>query len=107
MDESPEPSPPRFEIGQIIHHRRYGYRGVIFGIDPVCTAPEDWYLKNQTQPDRNQPWYRVLVHGHGHTTYVAQSNLQIDESPEPVMHPMLDRIFTGRVGDRYVRESRN
>ncbi len=107
MDEQPHRPDPLFEIGQIIHHRRYGYRGVIFGIDPACTAPESWYMKNQTQPDRDQPWYRVLVHGHEHTTYVAESNLRTDDSTEPIVHPWLDRLFTNRIGDRYIRESQN
>jgi heat shock protein HspQ len=105
MDPQPNPVPARFEIGQIVRHRRYGYRGVVFGFDPVCTASDTWYQHNQTQPDRNQPWYRVLVDGHEHTTYVAQSNLVADTSPDPVRHPWLDKIFTGRRSGRYVRRN--
>lgn len=107
MDSPEELPPPRFSVGQVVRHRRYGYRGVIFGLDPVCTAPEAWYQKNQTQPERKQPWYHVMVHDHGHTTYVAQSNLRTDESSEPIVHPWLDKFFTNRVGGRYVRESSN
>lgn len=96
-----------FCIGDIVHHRRYGYRGVVYGRDPSCRAEKSWYQNNQTQPDRDQPWYHVLVHDHGHTTYVAQSNLTRDACGEPIVHPLLDRIFTSRVGDRYDRESTN
>lgn len=106
--DSPQRTPsPKFSVGQVIRHRRYGYRGVIFGVDPVCTASEAWYMKNQTQPDRNQPWYRVLVHGHQHTTYVAQSNLDNDVSNEPIVHPWLEKIFSMKVAGRYVRQSLN
>jgi heat shock protein HspQ len=106
--DNPEALPaPRFSPGDVVRHRRYGYRGVIFGGDPVCTASEAWYQSNQSQPDRNQPWYRVLVDGSDHTTYVAQSNLVPDPSPDPVIHPWLDKIFTGRRGGRYIRRNMN
>lgn len=55
--------PPRtvFEPGQLVRHRRYGYRGVVVDRDEFCEADDEWYSKNQTQPDRDQPWYHVLV----------------------------------------------
>ncbi len=71
---------PKFEIGQIIHHMKYGYIGVIVEIDSHCRAPESWYKKNKTQPNRNQPWYHVLVHKSDHGTYVAEENLELDSS---------------------------
>ncbi len=43
---------PRFPIGQIVKHVRYGYRGVVVAIDSSCKAPREWYESNQTQPDR-------------------------------------------------------
>lgn len=99
--------PYRFRVGDVVHHRHYGYRGVVYGRDPGCQADEAWYLNNLSQPDRKQPWYHVLVHDHEHTTYVAQSNLVRDGSGEPIVHPLLDRIFTSRIGGRYDRESEN
>ena len=97
----------KFSIGQIVHHKRYGYRGVIFGQDPSCSADDEWYEGNQTQPGRDQPWYHVLVNERTHTTYVAESNLEADELDEPILHPLLDKIFSGRRGDYYYRESMN
>ncbi|MFQ5845905.1 MAG: heat shock protein HspQ, partial [Planctomycetota bacterium] len=67
-------APPRFEPGELVRHRRYGYRGVVAGLDPECRAGDEWYQGNLTQPDRRQPWYHVLVHGAQHTTYVAEEN---------------------------------
>ena len=97
----------RFRIGDLIHHKRYGYRGVIFDFDPKCEADEDWYHGNQSQPPRDQPWYHVLVHGRTHTTYVAESNLEADSAGEPINHPLLDRIFQGFDGSRYFQQNLN
>lgn len=96
-----------FEVGELIHHRRYGYRGVIFARDAECRADEVWYQGNQTQPPREQPWYHVMVHGAQHTTYVAQSNLEPDVSGEPIDHPQLGRVFKSFLDGRYHTESLN
>lgn len=86
---------PKFEPGEIIFHKKYGYRGVIVSFDTVCKAPDSWYQSNQTQPDRNQPWYHILVDGNQQVTYVAQSNLVYDQLNKPVVHPMLNLFFFG------------
>ena len=83
----------RFEIGQLIQHRRYGYRGVIAGRDPECYADDAWYLSNLTQPDRDRPWYHVLVHGAEHTTYASEENLEEDPGAEQVIHPLARVCF--------------
>ena len=92
---SPQPTDPTFQPGQVIVHRRYDYRGLIVEMDLSCKAPEAWYQSNQTQPERNQPWYHVLVDGTHETTYVAQSNLKPDLSGDAVVHPMLNVFFHG------------
>ncbi len=97
----------RFRIGDLVHHRRYHYRGVVFAVDPVCRAGEDWYLKNQTQPERNQPWYHVMVDGALHTTYVAEGNLEADQLGGPVEHPLLHKVFQSFHNGRYYKESMN
>jgi heat shock protein HspQ len=92
-----------FEIGQLVCHRRYGYRGVIVACDPCCQAGEKWYLSNKTQPPREQPWYHVLVHKSGGiSTYVAQSNLESDASGEPIDHPRLKTYFSTFQDGRYI-----
>ena len=83
----------RFAIGQLISHRRYGYRGVIVGCDRQCCATDEWYHGNRTQPDRERPWYHVLVHGAEHTTYVAEENLGEDGGGEQVIHPLTGVFF--------------
>ena len=96
-----------FETGQVICHRRYRYRGVIVGGDPRCQAEEEWYRGNQTQPDRGQPWYHVLVDGASHTTYVAQENLELDTSGQQIDHPMVNRFFCSFFRGRYFTDSLN
>ena len=81
---------PNFLRGEIIQHLKYKYRGVIVEFDSTCQAPDHWYQSNQTQPDRNQPWYHLLVDGNHKVTYVAQSNLTYDSSTEPVIHGMIN-----------------
>ena len=96
-----------FETGQLVHHKRYGYRGVIVSVDPECRASESWYEGNKTQPGRDQAWYHVLVDGASHTTYVAQSNLEPDTLGARVKHPLLSRFFRTFFEGRYYKESLN
>ena len=94
----------KFIPGQIIHHKRYNYRGVIYDVDEDCKANEEWYGNNRTQSNKNQPWYHVLVDGELQTTYVAEENIELDEDSEPVDHPMIEEIFSEFQNGRYIRE---
>ncbi len=101
-----EHTQPRFAPGQLVEHRRYGYRGVVVAVDVRCQASQTWYESNQTQPDRGQPWYHVLVDGQAVNTYVAQSNLRDDASGGPVDHPAVEMFFETFEQGRYVRNER-
>lgn len=90
--------------GQIVHHKKYGYRGVIYDVDEVCKANDDWYLANKTQPNRKQPWYHVLVDGGSNTTYVAEENLERDQDQGPIHHPLIDEFFSGFDKGKYFRD---
>ena len=96
----------QFRLGELVRHRRYGYRGVVVECDTSCQADEHWYQSNQTQPERDQGWYHVLVHGTGSCTYAAASSLERDTSGEPVHHPLVDLFFDGFVGGRHLRNKR-
>ena len=97
---------PRFGPGELVHHRRYGYRGVVVSADAGCRADPQWYMSNKTQPDRNQAWYHVLVHAATHVTYVAQSNLEPDSDRSPVDHPFVKHFFESFADGFYVRNER-
>ena len=97
----------RFAIGDLIHHRLFDYRGVIVDVDPTFQSTEEWYeTVAKSCPPKEKPWYHVLVHGASHSTYVAEQNLEPDESTDPIAHPMIDQVFTRFENGRYVHHSR-
>ena len=98
---------PKFSPGDLVRHRRYHYRGVVVAATAICQADEKWYHSNQTQPDRSQPWYHVLVHRSHHATYAAESNLEPDPLGAPVKHPLLDLFFYGFEGGRHLRNEQS
>ena len=83
----------RFFVGQIVHHRKFDYRGVVFDADATFLGSDEWYdTVAQSRPPRDQPWYHVLVDGAAHTTYVAERHLEPDDRGDPVTHPLLDQL---------------
>ena len=87
-------STAKFSVGDIIHHQRFDYRGVVADVDPVFQGTEEWYEAMATsRPPKDAPWYHVLVDGAGHMTYVAERNLEIDNDGAPIAHPLLDHFF--------------
>ena len=89
----------RFFVGQVVHHRLFGYRGVIFDVDARFEGTDEWYDEvARSRPPKDQPWYHVLVDGATHTTYVAERNLEADETGGPVRHPLVD-VLCGEFRD--------
>jgi len=91
----------QFAPGQVVRHRRFGYRGLIFDVDAVFSQSPEWYeIMAETHPPKDRPWYHVLVDGEKHTTYVAEENLMECFETESFEHPLLSRLFrTRRSGD--------
>lgn len=99
---------PKFYIGQLVHHRKFDYRGVVVDVDPEYDGSEEWYeLMARSRPPRDAPWYHVLVHGARHATYVAERHLEPDASGEQVDHPALGQFFDRFENGRYVRARYN
>lgn len=93
----------KFSIGQIIHHRRFDYRGVIFDVDPVFHGTEEWYQAvAKSKPPKDEPWYHVLVDKALHETYVAEQNLEVADSIQPIQHPLINDYFEKMVDGRYL-----
>ncbi len=111
-DRKPQRRGPRvrkrvlFEPGQLVRHRRYGYRGVIVAHDPTCRASQEWYENNRSKPEREQPWYHVLVDGASHVTYAAQTSLLPDEAMRAIAHPLVPFFFKSFTDGRYNRNER-
>jgi len=94
---------PKFSPGDLVRHKRYGYRGVVVAVDEQFSGSEAWYQKNQTQPPKDQPWYHVLVDNGPHVTYPAETSLELDGSGEEVDHPLLEVFFADFRGGKYIR----
>jgi heat shock protein HspQ len=96
---------PHFRIGQLVRHSKFGYRGVIVDADLVFSLSEEWYEQvARSRPPKDKPWYRVLVHGATHETYVAERHLEKDSSSEPIEHPRVREFFDSFDGDHYRRD---
>ncbi len=94
----------KFSVGELIHHRLFGYRGVIIDVDQNFQASEEWYeAVAKSRPPKNKPWYHVLVHQSEQSTYVAEQNLEPDDSVDPIDHPMLENFFSKFDNGRYIR----
>ena len=95
-------SAAKFEVGQVVHHLRFGYRGVVFDVDPDFQGTEEWYEQvARSRPPRDRPWYHVLVHDAAHTTYVAERHLEADTEGGPVRHRLLEHLFGDFEKGRY------
>ncbi|KAL6785725.1 hypothetical protein ACKKBF_B01400 [Auxenochlorella protothecoides x Auxenochlorella symbiontica] len=89
-------------VGAVVTHRRYGYRGVVAGMDPTCLASPAWMAAMRVDAlsqGRFQPFYHVLVDERdrpgGVTTYVAEENLVAPRGVRPILHPLMDELFLG------------
>lgn len=95
-----------FTPGQLVKHKKYGYRGVVADLDLSCKATDSWYETNKTKPDRDQPWYHVLVHASDKVTYAAQTSLEADDCGRQIKHPLEKAFFSDFKDGRYIRNER-
>ena len=94
-----------FSIGQLIHHKLFNYRGVIYDVDPIFQGTEEWYQQvAKSRPPKDKPWYHVLVDGQSMQTYVAERNLEAHEMEKPVDNPLVEEVFEQFVNGVYVRK---
>ena len=87
----------KFRIGQVVRHRIYPFRGVIFDVDPVFSSTEEWWesIPEDVRPRKDQPFYHLLAENESSTyiAYVSEQNLLVDTSGEPVQHPQVTDLF--------------
>ena len=95
--DAPRQTRARFAIGDIVKHRHYDFRGVVFDIDPVFANSEEWYeaIPEHLRPTRDQPFYHLLAENESsyYVAYVSEQNLLVDDTPEPVNHPQIPEMF--------------
>lgn len=84
-----------FALGDVVRHKQYGYRGLIFDVDASFCQTEEWYeLMANSNPPKDVPWYHVIVDGEKHTTYVPQNNLLLSENDDmEIDHPLVPQLF--------------
>ena len=87
----------KFQVGQIVRHRFFPFRGVIFDVDPVFTNTDEWYeaIPEEIRPAKDQPFYHLLAENSEteYIAYVSEQNLLPDDSGEPVRHPKVRHLF--------------
>lgn len=97
----------RFSVGDVVRHKLFDYRGVVVDVDLRFQGTEVWYeIVARSKPPKYSPWYHVLPDGAVHQTYVAERNLDPDDSGLPIQHPLVERYFTDFTNGRYVNDLR-
>lgn len=87
----------KFAIGQVVRHRIFPFRGVVFDVDPVFANTEEWWqsIPEDIRPTKDQPFYHLLAENgdNSYVAYVSEQNLLPDDTGEPVGHPQTSVIF--------------
>ena len=99
----------KFSIGTIVKHRHFDFRGVIYDVDFEFNNSEEWYqsIPKDVRPRKDQPFYHLLAESNDVTyeAYVSEQNLLIDNSKQPIKHPLISEIFVGKKGSNYLKLS--
>lgn len=95
--DATRPREAKYRIGQVVRHRLYPFRGVIYDVDPTFNNTEEWWLAipEAMRPSKDQPFYHLLAENSEteYSAYVSEQNLLPDDSGEPLRHPELDEKF--------------
>jgi heat shock protein HspQ len=95
----------KFAIGQVVRHRLFPFRGIIFDVDPQFANTDEWYdsIPADVRPRKDQPFYHLLAENSEteYIAYVSEQNLLEDQSDEPVRHPQIKEMFDKAPDGRY------
>ena len=87
----------KFALGEVVRHRFYPFRGVVYDIDPVFANTEEWWeaIPEDIRPRKDQPFYHLLAENDEteYIAYVSEQNLLPDRSGQPLRHPPLGELF--------------
>jgi len=96
-EDTTKPREAKYRIGQVVRHRFYPFRGVIYDVDPTFNNTEEWWLSipEAMRPVKDQPFYHLLAENAEteYSAYVSEQNLLPDDSGEPLRHPDLEEKF--------------
>lgn len=100
----------KYAIGQVVRHRLFPFRGVIFDVDPEFDNTEEWYeaIPAEVRPAKDQPFYHLLAENEEteYVAYVSEQNLLVDDSGEPIRHPQISELFVQTPDGRYEPRAR-
>ena len=95
----------KFRVGEVVRHRLYPFRGIVFDIDPVFDNTEEWWqaIPEERRPRKDQPFYHLLAENAEteYVAYVSEQNLLPDASGQPLRHPQVNELFTRRKDGTY------
>lgn len=98
----------KFGIGQVVKHRKYAFRGIVFDVDPVFANTEEWWqaIPEDVRPRKDQPFYHLYAENADteYVAYVSEQNLLADESGDPVRHPQVEEVFNRADNGHYLRK---
>ena len=106
-------STAKYPIGNQVKHRIFGFRGVIFDVDPVFANSEEWYesIPENVRPKRDQPFYHLFAEAPNNSPYVAyvseQNLVEDDEQSEPISHPDIEDVFEDFIDGRFVLRNKS
>lgn len=95
----------KFSIGQVVRHRKFPFRGVVYDIDPIFANTSEWWeaIPEESRPAKEQPFYHLLAENDNsyYVAYVSEQNLLADETGEPVEHPEVSSMFGHLANGKY------
>jgi heat shock protein HspQ len=104
-----KPRAAKFGIGDVVKHRKYPFRGVVFDIDPIFANTEEWWLSipEDVRPAKDQPFYHLYAENAEteYTAYVSEQNLAADDSDAPFRNPQVKEFFDRGEGGRYIKKT--
>ena len=96
----------KFSIGQVVRHKHFPFRGVVFDVDPHFSNTEEWLtaIPEPIRPNRDQPFYHLFAENSDshYVAYVSEQNLMPDDGPEPIHHPAMDDYFLGMKDGHFI-----
>ena len=99
----------KFSIREIVKHKHFNFRGVIYDVDFEFNNSEEWYesIPKDVRPKKDQPFYHLLAENNEITyeAYVSEQNLIIDSSGDPIRHPLVNEVFSEKRGSGYYKPS--
>ncbi|WP_411035483.1 heat shock protein HspQ [Shinella sp. BYT-45] len=87
----------KFAIGDVVRHRIFPFRGVVFDVDPEFANTEEWWnaIPAEIRPSKDQPFYHLFAENDDteYVAYVSEQNLVADDSGKPIRHPQVRALM--------------